>query len=677
MKFAQSIVEERLETFPSPLESLQNSLISALFQVNFAHSGSIVPPRLNSYVRTWPQLAVTVVQAVQVLGVVLVYVQECYGYREVEYLVWGLEMVRPELVVWRYTSEQTSFYFFLCIVSTCGLVSGLELICTALHSRPLPASFHLLSNSLMSIFYRVLYLPSVLIFLTVLRDSNQFSERLLPLISLFLTLLLSLYRVLFLSTNNWHIRSFQLFSMSNSDFEVQEILCLLLISILHTGVLSISLILNAAVTVMVLWYLCVQIVWKVPYFNRGMSVMKTGEYAVAGWMGVSVEVGLLCDSALVTVGLFVVCAPCVAVLAVYAFHKRLKRISSCEASLTFPEFELSLRKSLTKHSQNKLSPSSLKLLLSTGVTRFKSTKLVHLLFSQYYFYLRDEPEYALLRLACAHECASSLFLDYQIYHFFEKVSELSNSEERGYLDYVKYYRNAVKSDWVLCRQIWNVFNRLKKPGRNVKLLEGHFSRLSTAINLTNETYLTAIHRFPLDQLLRKNHNLLHSELFFHPSIDLIHTSNPKFMNINRIEAYTGTDVGVFVISCHKEKFAKIVFANKRCAEILECQVEEIEGRDLDDFLPPPLAIGHNTVMAHFIQAGEAKEVFRSHLFLYAHSKYSVEVTFRFRPSAFHGVPYFVVAIRSKATSREFVLFDNGYTVTSHSKYFHKIIGVQL
>lgn len=680
MKFAQGIIDEKTETTVPSAYSLRSVLLNSLFKVHFSHSGSLVSPRLESSFRTSPQLFVALVQSLQVLGLILDYSQEVSGYGDLGFFLWAFRLFRPELLVKQYSSEQTAFYLFLGFLLICTTVTLLELLWALFQPEAkLPAVLCLLSRCLLTVLHRVLFLPTVFILLQHSRSTTVLWEKALSGLGLVFTLALPLHRLAFVTDNNWYIRKFRLLAKCSPDFEIRELIGFMLIVVLRQSALSSSAAFNCGLTLLIGVYLYFQVIWTIPYFSMLTSATKAVQFALAVCMSTAVLLGHSCDSAYVTFSLFVFCSPFISLFAVCLLKWRLKRISNPQLCKTFPEFELALRLVLTSHSKGKISDLALKDVFLKGVKRFSGTKLVHLLFAQYYFYIRDEPEYALLRLACAHNCENDLVADFQVFHFFEQVSSLSKSEERGYLDYVYFYRKTMRTDFQLCRVTLEVLNLLKTPLRSSQVLEKSLQNLSKTIACVNEAYYQVIKKFPLDRLMRSQRASLRTSLFYENNgPELVTTLNKaEAVNVNNIEAYTETDVGIFVISCHKAKFGKIVFANPRCAEILDTTVEEIEGNDLDDYLPPPFALGHNATMKHFISAGEAKEIFRRHLFLYAHSKYSVEVTFRFRPSAFLGVPYFVVAIRAKPTHREFAVFDKDLTITSHSKCLHTVLGVQL
>jgi len=680
MKFAQGIIDEKTEiTVPSSYP-LPNLLLHSLFKVHFSHSGSLVSPRLDSYFRTSPQLFVALVQSLQVLGLILDYAQEVSGYGDLGFFLWAFRLFRPELLAKHYISEQKAFYLFLIFLLVCAVVTLVEFLCALFQPEAkLPAPLCLLSRGLLTLLHRVLFLPTAFILLQHSRSTTVLWEKALSGLGLVLTLFLPVHRLAFVTNNNWYIRKFRLLAKCSPDFEARELVGFMLIVVLRQSVLSSSPTFNCGLTLLIGTYLYGRVVWTIPYFNLLTSSTKAVQFALAVWMSAAVLLGLLCDSAYVTFSLFVFCSPLISLFAVYLLKWSIRQIPSSQLSRTFSAFELSLRLVLAKHEKGKISDVALKDIFLKGVKRFSGNKLVHLLFAQYYFYIRDEPEYALLRLACAHDCQSNVVADFQVFHFFEQVSDSSKSEERGYLDYVYYYRKTMRADFDLCRVTLEVLNLLKSPLRSSKRLEKSVRKLAKTIEYVNEAYYQVIRKFPLDHSMRSQRASLRTSLFHDiAGAELVtKLSKAETVNVNSIEAYTGTDVGVFVISCHKAKFGKIVFANPRCAEILDTTVEEIEGSDLDDYLPPPLSAGHNAVMASFISAGEAKEVFRSHLFLYAHSKYSVEVTFRFRPSAFLGVPYFVVAIRAKPSHREFAIFDANLTITSHSRCLHTVLEVQV
>jgi len=678
MPFDDGISEERLSGSQSSW-SLQFRLKSALFHVHFQHSPPLQPSKYHSPLRSLAPLFLAVLQTAQLLGILLSFTEGIQDYEDS-----GLSTLRALLLgTWVFGDGQGSLALLLSLglLGACIVSYTLE-IAFALGKGEggVPNSLLVISRICFWLLHRALLYPCMQQWQEATLGPYPAWQRVVGCTALVLGWAVLSVRGLFVGDNNWYLRQSCLYAKTDCGFELREVATAVVLSGITCYFSGYSPFYGCIAAFLLTAQLVFQLSSHFPYLNSLTQHCRTVQYVLSCWMALCVLLGRLCGTIRVTVGLWLFLSPCFALFTVVFLRKRLKGWRKCEECKSFWDYEVALRQALQAFELGKVTDFDLRSTILKGLRRFAGEKRAYLLFSQYYYYLRSEAEYALLRLACANMCDSSLIPDFQVYHFFLRVSELEESEERNYLQYVGFYRQTMRADLSLCEGLCGVVGLLIGPKCSLEKLETAITSLAESVNRTQFIYRQARNRFPSDSLLKQLHSSLSKEVFLGKSDTQqgeISARTARQAGITELSGYSAIDTGVFVISCSKGKFGKIVFASQHCAKMLDTTVEEIEGRDLDDFLPPPFGINHNRLLSNFIQAGEAREIYRSHLFLYAHTKYSVEVTFRFRPTGYRGVPYFVVAIRGKPHSREFALYDADMRVTSHSKAFPEVIGVQV
>lgn len=678
MSFDDGISEERFSGSNSAW-SLLFRLKSALFHVHFQHSPTLQPCKVHSPLRSLTPLFLSVLQTAQLLSLLLIYAEDIQDYEDS-----GLSTVRALLLgTGMLDNSQEGLILLLSVglLGTCIGSYGLE-IAFALGKGEggVPNFLLVISRFSFWLLHRALLYPCLLQWQKAALEQSPAWQQALGFLALGLGWTVLSVRGLFVGDNNWYLRKSCLYAKAECGFELREIATAVVLTGTSCYFGRFSPFYGCVSAFLLTAQLVFQLSSRFPYLNLFTQHCRTAQYVLSSWMAVCIFLGRLCGTIRVTMGLWLLLSPCFTLFTVILLRKRLKGWRKCEDCESFLDYEIALRQVLQAFELDKVTDFDLKSTILKGSRRFAGEKRAYLLFSQYYYYLRSEAEYALLRLACANACVSSLIPDFQVYHFFLRVSELEDSEERNYLQYVGFYRQTMRADWRLCESLCGLVGLLAGTKCALEKLETAVQSLAESIDVTQFIYKQARKRFPSDSVLKELHLSLLEEVFLQKSDRQqgeISAKTGRKAYISEQAGYSGVDTGVFVISCSRGKFGKIVFANQQCAKMLDTTVEEIEGRDLDDFLPPPFGINHNRLLSNFIQAGEAREIYRSHLFLYAHTKYSVEVTFRFRPTGYRGVPYFVVAIRSKPHIREFALYDADMRVTSHSKAFPEVIGVKV
>jgi hypothetical protein len=424
-------------------------------------------------------------------------------------------------------------------------------------------------------------------------------------------------------------------------------------------------------------YLLFQLLYFQPYYNGVTQGLKSVQYACCAWVCVAAEASLATDTMTTAVCLVLFVAPCIGVLTGYGQWWRSKAYRD-DNSGDFWKYELRWRRFLAVN-ERKSNETPLLSLICEGAKLHSSLKQYFLLVAQYYYYHRDLPEIALLRLSMTKQCQGSLLIDFQVVRLAVALEQISNSEEREFVDYESSFSKAKALDLKLCERTCEVLTMLRNKNTANDHLQRSFRHLARVIYTAKDTYRGLKARFPSDPFVLESFGSFIESLFHDKSgADLITRGNfeknrRKKANINLIESYSSDDTGVMIISCDPDTFGKITYANEQLGIILRCKVYDIVGKDLDDFIPNPYNCNHNARLTHFLAGGEAKEVFRKNLFLSSMGRFSVEVTFRFRPTAVLNIPYFVTAVRRKPTNREFVLFNDKLEITSHSFGFKSIL----
>lgn len=667
------------------LEWLSARLKSLLYSVYLQHQPSIKKNKIRSPLKTRLQLCFVPIQTLQLVSVILELCKAVSDYEQFHLLANVLLSLRVDL--WAEKMQQVAITVLISLSVLAVSLLALATEAMIVQFRP-NQPFHTLLKAVTDwpaiIVHRLLFLPLSLLYLRCVFDGllalreTEYGEVWLGVLSALglwgygglITL-----RICFIYENAWHQRGHRLLARPCHAFELKEAAVYLLISLL------LALRKPAESSLLVICGLCLyllfQLVYYQPYYNGVTQGVKSVQYACCAWVCVAAEAALATDTMATAVCLVLFVAPCIAILTCYGQWWRSRAFGGTNGQ-DFWKYEVNWRRLLVQNERN-LNESPLLTHISEGSKRHSDLKQYFLLVAQYYYYHRDLPEVALLRLAMIKQCKGGFLVDFQVNRFANALAQVSKSEEREFVDYESSFSQAKALDLKLCEHTCEVLTTLRNKSTSSEHLQRSFRHLSQLISAAKETYRGLKTRFPSDPFVLESFGSFMESLFHDKAgADLITRGNfeknrRKKANINLIESYSSDDTGVMIISCAPHSFGKITYANDQLGSILKCKVYDIVGKDLDDFIPSPYNLNHNFRLSHFLAGGEAKEVFRKNLFLSSMGRFSVEVTFRFRPTAVFNVPYFVTAVRQKPKTREFLLFNEKLEITSHSFNFKALV----
>ena len=676
------------EQSEDPPKSLTGLLRDLLFRVLYRHQTSIKRSKAKGSLKSYLQLAFIGVSAVQMLSVLVEYMREVKEYETYRYFEAISQGFRPDLWVINTGQENAGLLASLCVflLVLVGYIVEIVTIYTSTDYSLAKIVTFLIDFPIIVIQQYAILPISLLYFHTVLSSlysatAPQF-QGVLALSCLLLCYSFTLIRILFVYDSTWALRSTRLLAHVNYTYELKEFAVMVAFSLISALKPSpmLGLFLSSALAL----YLFVFLLCFLPYYHSATSLLKLLQTAVIAWAGVAGFVGLLTDPMTVTVKLVLFVSPLLCLLISHLVRWRVRKVQFRRENVPFWRYELAIRQLFEAVKDEEETAEDLAAALAFGAKLYASKhQEYYLLLAQYYYYIREESEIALLRLTSSVTCPGNLAVEFQISRFSQALCKLSVSEERDFVDYQRLYQRALTLDCRLCEAAYDLLNVLINKNTNEKLLERAYLNMARGIQVAQWAYRSLKSKFPNDPFVLQSYGTFLGDLFHEPVAQELITkgffelNRRKKTHINTIESYSSVDTGVLIISCHHQFFGKITFANEQLGKIIGCKLSEVVGKDLDDFIPPPYNDRHNRKLYSFLARGEAAEVFRSHLFLSSNQRFSVEVTFRFRPTVVQGVPYFVVAVRPKPNTREFAIFDSAtLLITSHSLYFPASIHVQ-
>ena len=668
-----SNLDDSLANFPNVVRTL-------LFRVFSQYQSSIKKSKSQVTVRVWFQLFFIPIQTAQLLSLLLVQLKETEDYAEYEAVEQGLTVVRPDR--WVAGWEEG-----VCIAVGVWVVLQFALLSYQLvHSYLSPQiRFHpalLACFSLpLAFIHKYLWVPLLLFLLSQTSESLLSAQQSLwlgvvSLLELLFTIGFLLLYMSFFPPDAYSLCKEQMLSRPDPAAEILEFLVLsgfcIVSRVQVTGVLSVTGYIALGT------YLVIYLTWKLPYYNLVCVVGKVLQFTLTTWSSLSVLFGLLTHSCSVSIKLFLFISPCVCFLLYHLLLYRKGLLSYHKSNISLWKFELMLRNILDSvHNEVTLAEV---FAFGTRLFGYKHRRF-YLLEGQYYYYVKTLPEMALVRLTLSMRCPQHFMAEYQVHRFEEALYRVSNSEEREFIAYEGQFQHCRQLDYRLCEATYDLLSSITNKSNTGKVLERAVLYLAELVYQTNSSYRELKQRFPTDPYVLETYGTYLSDLFHQAeAIDLktrgsLERNRLKKAHINVIEAYSSEDTGVMIVSCHPEWFGKVVFANGQMGGVLGGKIQDIVGKDLDDFIPPPFNFNHNLKLQSFLLHGEAKEISRSHLYLTSLTHYSIEVTFRFRPTVLSGVPYFLVAVREKPKTREFALYGSDGKVTSHSQGFPHNLGL--
>lgn len=666
--------------------SLSHTVKGLCYRLALQHQGSIQRSKARPSLKVYLQLLFAFITSLQVLSVLTDYVQDTSSFHSFDYVPKTLQVVRPDMWV---VSGQLGVAGLLGSLTVLGIVVGeLILEVVLLHFKPelqMPKAALRLVDFPLILVRRYIAVPLILLHFRAIHvsfflDSSEdpqfqgFWIGVVGLLGLGGFSALVLLHASLVYDNAWPLRTHLLLAQVNSSYDVKEYIALAAICAVREADLApiLALFLSAAFSV----YLLVQLLWYLPYYHKGTMLGKSLEFGVCAWASIAGFAGIVTNSMVVTVMLFLFVTPCLALLIARLLQWRLSLVSFQREAQPFWKFEIAIRKKLEKEE------SSVKECLDFGVMLYANvSKEYFLLLAHYYYYVCDDAEIALVRLTSAELCSGSIAADFQIWRLSRALYDISRSEEREFVDYQSLYQSARSLDSSLCEMTYDLLNVIINKNSNEQHLERSFLNLAAVIRRAQQAYRSLKVKFATDPFVLLSYGSFLGDIF-HESVgqELItrgyfELNRRKKTHINTIESYSSADTGVMIVSCHPKSFGKVIYVNEQMGKVVGCKTAEMVGKDLDDFIPPPYNYKHNRKLTNFLACGEAKEIFRSHLFLSSNQRYSVEVTFRFRPTVVQETPYFVVAVRPKPNTREFAIFDSNFCITSHSLSFANAISV--
>jgi len=666
--------------------SLSHTVKGLCYRLALQHQGSIQRSKTRPSLKVYMQLFFALITAIQVLSVLIDYMRDTSGFPSFDYVPKTLQLVRPDVWV---VNGQLGVAGLLGSLAVLGTVVGeLVLEVVLLHFKPafkMPRAALDLVDFPLVLVRRYIAVPLILLYFRAIHvsffldssEDSQFQEfwkGVLGLLGLGGFSALALLHASLVYDNAWPLRSHFLLAQANASYDIKEYITLAAICAVREADLTpiLALFLSAVLSV----YLFVQLLWYLPYYHKGTMLGKVLEFGVCAWASIAGFAGIVANSMLVTVMLFLFVTPCLALLIARLLQWRLSLVSFKREAQPFWKFELAIRKKLEKEE------SSAKECLEFGAKLYTNvSKEYYLLLAHYYYYVCDDAEIALVRLTSAELCPGSITADFQIWRLSRALYDISRSEEREFVDYQSLYQSARSLDSSLCEMTYDLLNVIINKNSNEQHLERSFLNLAAVIRRAQQAYRSLKVKFATDPFVLLSYGSFLGDIF-HESVaqELItrgyfELNRRKKTHINTIESYSSADTGVMIVSCHPKSFGKVIYVNEQIGKVVGCKTAEMVGKDLDDFIPPPYNYKHNRKLTNFLACGEAKEIFRSHLFLSSNQRYSVEVTFRFRPTVVRETPYFVVAVRPKPNTREFAIFDSDFCITSHSLSFASAVSV--
>lgn len=675
-------LDQEAQTAPS----LSHTVKDLCYRLALQHQSSIIRPKARPSLKVYLQLLFTLIICLQVISILTDYVQDTGGFQSFQYVPKTLQVVRPDMWV---INAQLAVAGLLGSIAVLGTVVGeIALEIVILHFKPalkMPKAALMLVDFPLTLVRRYIAIPLLLLYFRAIHvsffasssEDSQFQGLWMGAIGLIGLCGFSILSLLYGSLvydNVWSLRQHRLLSQINAAYEIKEYLVLVAICAIREADLApaLSLFLSALFCV----YLFVQLLWYLPYYHKGTMLGKSLQFGVCAWGGIAGFAGIVTDSMLATVMLFLFVTPCLGLLIARLLQWRVSLVSFKRENQPFWTFELAIRKLLEREE------SSVKEALAFGAKLYAAaSKEYFLLLAHYYYYTCEDAEIALLRLTSAELCPGTIAADFQIWRLSRALCDVSRSEEREFVDYQSLYQSARSLDSSLCEMTYDLLNVIINKNSNEQHLERSFINLAIVIRRAQQAYRSLKVKFSTDPFVLLSYGSFLGDIF-HESVaqELItrgyfELNRRKKTHINTIESYSSADTGVMIISCHPKSFGKIIYVNEQIGKIIGCKTAEMMGKDLDDFIPPPYNYKHNRKLINFLACGEAKEVFRSHLFLSSNQRYSVEVTFRFRPTVVQETPYFVVAVRPKPSTREFAIFDSSFCITSHSLSFASAVSI--
>jgi hypothetical protein len=301
--------------------------------------------------------------------------------------------------------------------------------------------------------------------------------------------------------------------------------------------------------------------------------------------------------------------------------------------------------------------------------------------SLYCCFKEDKPALAQVKISkhSSVKKLDSMYLTYQLSRYYASIIR---SEDVTYLQCLKEISQVKEDDHHLCSQLVQIYDLLVASKNDPNAVEGRVTPMYSLLGKIKRTYKR------LTQIYTKRPEVL--ELYGHFMVDVMNDASGQqyiafgdnekslivrsVVAINRIESLFNADVGILVVGGAKDEVGCILYANEEIASLLEANVIQLIGQELNTFIPPPYSTNHNSKMEEFLDNLTANRIFRSHLVLYTLKRHIVEVTFEIRVLAMDYRPYFLVAVRGKPDNRDLAIYDHRGLITSSTQKFQAAFG---
>ena len=427
------------ESSQEVLELLSSRLKSLLYSVYLQHQPSIKKDKIRSPLKTRLQLCFVPIQTLQLVSVILEQCMAVSDYKQFQLLEDVLLSLRVDLWAEKMQRVAITVLISLSVLAVSLLALATEALSAQFRpNQPFHVLLKLATDLPATIVHRIMFLPLSLLYLRCAFDgilavrATEYGEAWLGVLSV-LELLgyggLITLRICFIYENAWHQREHRLLARPCPAFELKEAAVSLLISLL------LALRKPAETSLLVICGLCLyllfQLVYFQPYYNGVTQGVKSVQYACCAWVCIAAEATLATDTMSTAVCLVLFVAPCIGILTCYGQWWRSKAFRGSSGP-DFWKYEVNWRRFLSQNEQN-TSESSLTGLICEGAKRHSGLKQYFLLVAQYYYYHRDLPEVALLRLAMTKQCKGGVLVDFQVNRFATALAKVSKSEEREFV----------------------------------------------------------------------------------------------------------------------------------------------------------------------------------------------------------------------------------------------------
>jgi hypothetical protein len=427
-----------------------------------------------------------------------------------------------------------------------------------------------------------------------------------------------------------------------------------------------------------------------PYYNDRANTLYIAMYAFLANCSVASLFAIHTNSGNVIVLTSFVMFPCYLIISHEIVQRRMlscegKEVKNCK----MPYECINLAKVLLRkleicesEADKERIKERLKSALCEVGTEFPTFKLGNVWESLYYFLIEGNASLAQLKLCKHSNLPVSLEAGFIAYHMSKHYDTTIHSEDVLYLNWLKQVSEAKENDRRLCNLLVSIYDLLLSSQHDVNAIEHLLPRMYQLLLKTKETYKHLVH------LHSKRPEIL--ELYGHFMCDVLNdmaglqfiafsrseklVNDRAFVPINRITSLFNADVGILVIGGSEDDLGCIVHANDEASRLLGLPQHEVIGQPLDQFIPPPYYINHNSKLSEFLELGTTNRIFRSHLVLYSAGSYNVEVTYEVRVLALNSRPYFLTAVRGKPGNRDLAIYNNKGLITSCTLNFNQLYG---